>query len=211
MRKDENFVDYGKYLKCSIPRFWRILQEERVKGTIKTWHHVFTGKLKKGAWTKKNWNKNRLEEEFKDHGLDMNEGAYLAASIHCVLNQLLRNGSPPSIFANLNYIFDSTFIDRNTKEYFTKLVLYVVEEKLERRILNREYLNLEKINEFVESISRKSLVIHMDVNDGNKKNTEYIMSLFNVTREDIVHFLNRNFLPKDWPKYPEELWDLYLR
>lgn len=211
LRNDENFVDYGKYLRCDVVRFWRILQEERVRGAVKTLHHVFTGNLKRGAWKKNNLSKNRLEFKFKKYRLNMDEVVFLDASIHSVLNQLLRNNSPPVIFANLNCIFDSEAIDRHTKEYFTKFVLYIVAEKLKRRIDNREYHNLEEINKLIENIGRKSDAIKIDVNDGNKKDAEFIMSLFEVTRDEIIHFLVKNFLPKDWTKYPDELWDLSLR
>lgn len=176
-----------------------------------TWHHVFTGKLKKGAWQKENLSKNRLEAKYKKYRLNMDEGVYLAASIHCVLNQLLRNSSPPVIFANINYIFDAGSMDRDIKEYFTKLILYIVEEKLERRIKNREYRSLEEIDAFVETIKRKADAVDADVNDGNKKDADYIMAMFGVTREEVIHFINKNFLPENWTNYPTELWDLYLR
>lgn len=209
--KRENFVDYGKYLNCNLSKYWGILQGERIRGEAKTWHHVFTGKLKNGAWEKKRWSNRKLKEEYKEFGLDIKEGVYLAASIHSVLNQLLRNCSPPAIFENLNCIFDSKSIDPNTKEYFTKLVLYIVEKKLERAIADREYCSLEKINKFVEDISRITDAIHIDVNNGNEMKIESIMSCFGVTRGEIVSFLTKNFLPKDWTKYPPELWDLYLQ
>lgn len=209
MRPEENFVDYGKYLQCSLIKYWRTLQEERLRGKKMTWHHVFTGKLKKGAWQKKKLGKKALEKKYTPYRLNMDEGVYLDAAIHCVLNQLLRNNSPPVIFANMNCIFDSKSMDRNTKTYFTKLLLYIVEEKFERRLVNREYRNLEEINYFVEMIGRKALAVQADVNDGNKKDAEYIMAMFGVTREEVIHYISKNFLPKNWTNYPEELWDLY--
>lgn len=211
MRRNENFVDYGMYLRCDLFRYWGILQYERLKGAVMTWHHTLTGKLKKGAWQKENLSKNRLEAKYKNYGLNMDEGVYLAASIHCVLNQLLHNSSPPVIFANINCIFEARSIDRNTKEYFTKLILYIVEEKFERRIRNREYRSLEEIEAFVRDIGRKAEAVDVDINDGNKKDAEYIMSMFGVTREDVIHYIRKNFLPENWIKYPPELWDLYLR
>ncbi len=211
MSEENNFVDYGKYLRCSIPRFWEILQEERIRGEVKTWHHVFTGKLKNGAWAKKRWSKRKLMEEYKKYGLDMDEGVYLAAAIHSVLNKLLRNCSPPVIFTNLNCIFDSNLIDCETKKLFTKFVLYIVEKKLERMIASREYCSLAEIMEIDKQISRKAEKIHIDVNNGNEANVEAIASLFGVPRDEIVLFLTKNFLPNDWIKYPDELWDLYLQ
>lgn len=210
MSREKIFVDYGKYLRCNITRFWEILREERIRGAIKTWHHVFTGKLKNGAWKEKGWSKNRLEEEFEGYGLDMDEGVYLAAAIHSVLNQLLRNCSPPVIFVDLNCMFDSSLINCKTKELFTKFVLYIVEEKLERMIASREYCNLVEISELDKQIGQKAGIIHIDVNNGNEMNIEDIMLFFGVSRGDIVSFLTKNFLPRDWTKYPEELWDLYL-
>lgn len=210
MSKEKIFVDYGKYLRCNIPRFWEILREERTRGVIKTWHHVFTGKLKNGAWKKKGLSKNRLEEEFGNYELDMNEGVYLAAAIHSVLNKLLRNCSPPVIFANLNCIFDSNLIDCETKKLFTKLVLYIVEEKLERMIASRECCSLAEISEFDEQIKQRAAIIHVDTNNGNKMKIEAVMAFLGISRDEIVSFLSKNFLPKDWTKYPEELWDLYL-
>lgn len=211
MSKGKIFVDYGKYIGCSIPRFWRILQEERMRGSVKTRHHVFTGKLENGARIKKGWSKNQLEKEFKKYKLDMDERVFLAAAIHSILNELLHNCSPPAIFVNLNCIFDSNSIDCRTKKFFTKFVLYIVEEKLERMIANREYGSLTEISRIDESISQKASQIHLDVNNGNEMRIQDIMLYFDVTKEEIVYYLNRNFLPKDWSRYPSELWDLYLR
>jgi hypothetical protein len=211
LRRDENFVDYGKYLQCDLARYWGILQEERLKGKKMTWHHVFTGKLKKGAWQKENLSKNRLEAKYKKYRLNMDEGVYLAAAIHCILNQLLRNSSPPVVFANINYIFDTGSMDRDAKKYFTKLVLFIVEEKFERRIRNREFRSLGEIEAFVRNVDRKAKAIDADVNDGNTKSAEYIMAMFGVNREDIIYYINKNFLPENWTNYPSDLWDLYLR
>lgn len=211
MNKEKIFVDYGKYLRCNLVRYLEILEEERLTGEKMTWHHVFTGKLKKGAWQKENLSKNRLEAKYKEYRLNMDEGVYLAAAIHCILNQLLRNSAPPVVFANINWIFDAGSLDQDTKEYFTKLVLYIVEEKFKRRIRNREFRSLEEIDAFVRNIERKAEVIDADINDGNTKNAEFIMSLFGVSREDIIHYISKNVLPENWTNYPSELWDLYLR
>lgn len=210
MSKGIAFVDYGKYLRCSVPRFWEILREERMRGSVKTWHHVFTGRLKRGAWKKKGWSKNQLKEKYKEYKLDMDEMVFLDAAIHSVLNQLFRNCSPPVIFVNLNCMLDGNLIDRETKKYFTKFILYIVEKKLERMIASREYSSLAEIGRIDEDVSRKAVKIHMDVNNGNEMTVESIMSLFGVSREEIVSFLSKKLLPKDWTKYPRELWDLSL-
>lgn len=160
---------------------------------------------------KKGWSKNRLEKEFKKYELDMDEGVFLAAAIHSVLNQLLRNCSPPAIFANLNCMIESDFINCKTKQYFTKFILYIVEGKLERMITSREYDSLAAINEIDEMIAQKAATIHIDVMNGNKMKLSDIMSFFGVTHEEVIHYLSKNFFPKNWAKYPSELWDLYLQ
>lgn len=201
---DYRRVDYGKYLRCGLPRFYEILIEERYR-RIMTRHHVFTGRLLNGAKIKKKWRKNELEMKFFEFELDMDEIRFLPAPDHCVLNQISRNYSPPAILREIEFLVNGIYADYKMKRRFTKFILCVVEEKIEKQNPAEEQLK-----EIDKSVAQKIKIIDTDVNNGNKMSIKEIMFCLGINGKDIAFYLKRRFFPRNWEKYPKELWDLYV-
>ncbi|MDP2768122.1 MAG: hypothetical protein Q8O41_11870 [Candidatus Methanoperedens sp.] len=203
---DYRKVDYGKYLRCGLPRFYEILIEERYR-RIMTRHHVFTGRLLNGAKIKKKWHKNELEMKFFEFELDMDEIKFLPASDHCVLNQVSRNYSPPAILKEIEFLINGIYVGYETKRRFAKFLLCVIEERIEKQ--NPFAAAEEELKEIDKIVAQKIKIIDIDVNNGNKMSIKEIMSCLGITGEDIARYLKRKFFPRNWEKYPKELWDLY--
>lgn len=173
----------------SIQQFYELASWET--GTDE--HHVFPGKLINGAYQKKGLSKKQLAEI---HRINLEETKRVLISAHHFYNRLFKNSSPPTTLEKLSELMSGNYLLYPAqKKIFIKFCLCVAKEKLRG--------NFGGLEEIVKSVD-------IDINNGNKMRIIDIIYILGLSEDDIVSYLEQNFFPGNYKKYPQELWDLYL-
>lgn len=196
-------------------------------------HHVWTGHweklIKKAVAVSIKGKKDQFENKMKDvfeilpENLKQHKKVFMPA--HCFYNLLGFNRlSPPEII----FLFSSLFIDDsyiichyrnldiryrfqwlNKKLYLINFLLCVVKEKMENN-----FEDTESKEQLLQALEKAVKNIHMDMNNGNKKETKDIISLlsveqfgFKIEESDIISYLEKYFFPNNYTQY-NKIWDL---